>query len=380
MYNYIVTDMKKILALLLFVALSVSAYAEEKTAAKKTLDTDFKFSVLSYLHYSAEYQNDEFGANEFNVSRAYFTVKKKYNSFLSFRMTIDAYNGDDGIENRLKYLYAKFKLPSFFIFHKSNIEFGLVHTPWLDFEEHINYYRMQGKMYVETYKTFNSADLGGTFTTLLGGEIDKDYQKRVSKKYPGRYGSLQFGVYNGGGYHDLEINEKNKVFQARLTARPLPDIIPGFQLSGLIVRGQGELNEDTNVSPMYEVNMLMASYEHELFALTATYLDGRGNNVGSKIDSNGHAQTYDGYSFFGEYKGFGDWKIFGRYDTFNNDMSRLAPDAKDYAGIRIIGGIGYDFGNRNILLIDLDNFVPTHEDEAHPINTVIKLTMQVHMD
>jgi hypothetical protein len=50
MYNYIVTDMKKILALLLFVALSVSAYAEEKTAAKKTLDTDFKFSVLSYLH------------------------------------------------------------------------------------------------------------------------------------------------------------------------------------------------------------------------------------------------------------------------------------------------------------------------------------------
>jgi hypothetical protein len=374
--------MKKIFALLLFVAFSFNAFAEEKGEENKKLDNDFKFSVLSYLHYHALFEDSELKENKFSISRAYFTAKKKYNDILSFRMTFDVYDDDDGVELRLKYAYANFKLPDFSVFTKPNIEFGIAHTPWLDFEEHINYYRMQGYMFAEKNKTFNSADLGATFTTLLGGEIDKDYQNRVSKKYPGRYGSLQFGVYNGGGYHDLENLNENNIFQMRLTARPLPDIVPGFQLSGLIVRGNGEekiVKDTIKVNPQYNVNILMASYEHERFTLTAQYIDGKGNYKTSKYDIDGVAQPYNGYSLFGEYK-FGEhWKLMARYDSFDNDMNNMDADAHDYAGIWIIGGIGYDFGDRNILLIDVENWKPRNENHSLP-SIIGKLTMQIHLD
>ena len=102
---------------------------------------------------------------------------------------------------RLKYAYAKFHLPDWGVLTRPEVEVGMAHMPWLDFEEHINLYRMQDTMFMERNGLFNSADLGVTFLALLGGTLPDEYQKKVSKHYPGRWGSVSFGVYNGGGYH-----------------------------------------------------------------------------------------------------------------------------------------------------------------------------------
>ena len=37
----------------------------------------------------------------------------------------------------------------------SYAEFGLVHRPWLDFEQKVDQYRAQGKMYIEKSGIFN---------------------------------------------------------------------------------------------------------------------------------------------------------------------------------------------------------------------------------
>ena len=87
--------------------------------------------------------------------------------------------------------------PDFSLFSKPFIEFGLVHRPWLDFEEHINHYRVQGTMFLERNKIFNSADYGVTFVSNFGGEMGKEYKKRTNSSHLGKYGSIAVGIYNG---------------------------------------------------------------------------------------------------------------------------------------------------------------------------------------
>jgi hypothetical protein len=51
-------------------------------------------------------------------------------------ITLDEEGEDSGnIELRLKYLYLKAKMNSFLFFTNSYVELGVVHTPWIDFEQ-----------------------------------------------------------------------------------------------------------------------------------------------------------------------------------------------------------------------------------------------------
>ena len=245
---------------------------------------------------------------KFAIKRGYFRVTKGLMPWMDAHMTFDisqvSDNGsslDGSVAVRIKYAYAKFKLPDVAFFTKPFVEVGVVHMPWLDFEEHINWYRCQDTMFVERNKAFNSADFGVTFVSLLGGEIDKEYQKKVSDKYPGRYGSMSFGVYNGSGYHASEKNE-NKVFEGRLTVRPLPDIVPGLQFSYFGLTGKGNTDDE----PDWNVNLGMVSFEHEYVVLTGQYYEGKGNQKGDD------EHDKDGYSFFAEIKPIEKFSIIGR--------------------------------------------------------------------
>ncbi|MFC1477814.1 hypothetical protein ACFL6L_05040, partial [candidate division KSB1 bacterium] len=152
-------------------------------------------------------EDDSVDVSKFYAHRGYLNFKPKFSPTLSARMTPDITIDNIGdVKVRLKYLYMNFNLQSRSIFTKPFVEFGLVHRVWLDFEEHVNLYRMQGTMFLERNHLFNSADFGVTFVSLFGGEVDESYQDEVSSKYPGRYGSMAVGIYNGGGYHAKENN------------------------------------------------------------------------------------------------------------------------------------------------------------------------------
>jgi len=335
----------------------------------------FKFGLLWYLSYmSGEGSGvggtagDGIDHNKFAIKRGYFRVTKELMPWFDAHITLDTTQESvkdsklsDSIQVRVKYAYGKFKLPDFAFMTKPFIEAGVVHMPWLDFEEHINFYRCQDTMFVERNKAFNSADFGLTFVSLLGGEMNDEYKKSVNSNYPGRYGSMSLGIYNGSGYHASEKND-NKAIEGRLTIRPLPDIVPGLQLSYFGITGKG--NKDTD--PDWNVNLGMLSYEHEYVSLTGQYFSGKGNQAGDD------EHDKDGYSLFAEVKPMKKFTVFGRYDKFDPNT-----DADDDDNSRYIVGAAYhlDKLHKNMIVLDFDTV--KYEDSAKKDDKRIQLTLQV---
>ncbi len=285
-----------------------------------------EIGTLSYIDYSGGEEDDGDTYNRFTITRGYINIKKKLTPWLGFRVTPDVHLDEEGsFSLRLKYLYGEFKTPDLAFLTDIKSEVGLGHIPWLDFEEHINPYRVQGTMFIERASTFNSADLGVSILGNIGGQIGEEYQQKVSRYYPGRWGSWHIGVYNGAGYHSEEDNN-NKVPEWRISIRPLPDILPGLQghYFGLYGEGNKEALDDY---PDYRVDLGMLSYQNEWIILTGQYARTTGNNKGSLVvPDTDCALRAEGYSFFFNTKlPVLDRKLnwFARYDHFD-------PDRKDW--------------------------------------------------
>ncbi|HEB84594.1 MAG TPA: hypothetical protein ENI92_06285 [Bacteroidetes bacterium] len=323
---------------------------------------------LAYLSYQ---QTDRPASSRFTVKRAYIDVRANISSRFSVRITPDIYPDDDGTEYRLKYAYLRFEALDFAFFTGPTVEFGFVHTPWLDFEEHLNRYRLQDPMFLERAGLISSADHGVTFGALLGGRLDESYRERINSHFPGRYGSLMFGVYNGGGYSSLEVNE-DKTFQGRLTLRPLPGVVPGLQLSHLFITGRGNRTEPfttpaagiaVDKAPEYSLNALMLSLETHRLVLTGTAEAGAGNLAGtmfhdgpSTADYNtGEALVHQGTSLFAEVRLLPErtLSLWGRWDSFDPD-TRTGDD--DFQ--RWIGALAWWPDPAVLLLLDADLLVP----------------------
>jgi hypothetical protein len=312
----------------------------------------------------------------FAINRAYLTTRVKILPKLSGRITMDTSQDREGdgrgdMEVRLKYAYAKYDFGDWGRFTKVGLEGGIVHMVWLDFEEHIDHYRMRDKMFMERSGLFNSADFGLTLSGGIGEDLPEDYKENVSSSYAARWGSFAVGAYNGGGYHGEEANE-DKVLQGRLTIRPLPDVIPGFQLSGLVIYGEGNKEGEPRETPDWHTYNLMASYQFPNGTFTAQYVTGEGNQKGSwsEPERASVATDYDGLSLFGEYKVGPHWRFVGGFDDFDR-----MPGDGDMSFTRLHGGVGYDFGGRNILLFDLDR--TDWDDPARDSDFRFQTVMQV---
>lgn len=325
-----------------------------------------KIGALWYL----SYQNGSSGGTDFNrfvIKRGYINIEAKLSSFLSARITPDVVqlepSGD--VELRIKYAYAKLTGRDVGFITKPEVEFGVAHTPWLDFEEHVNDYRMQDTMFMERVGVFNSSDFGVTATGLLGGTLPEEYQKTVARPYPGRFGSFAIGVYNGGGYHAAEANT-NKVLEERLTVRPLPDQLSGFQLSYTGIDGKGNVASE----PDWSLRALMASYQHRLFVLTGTWMRAVGNQSGRAVDDSGVARRQGGWSVFAEAKVSPSWSLIARYDDFDPDRTVERNRQK-----RFIAGVAYRLFGGNILLVDYDRL--QFDQGGTPTNDRVQVTLQV---
>ncbi|MEW6002853.1 MAG: hypothetical protein AB1638_09445 [Nitrospirota bacterium] len=374
--------------LLLFAGSSIALAAEEKEVDQKDIEKvvkelkSIKFGLLWYLSYMSGEGKDVGGSagdgvdkNKFAIKRGYFRFTKGFMPWFDGHITFDVTQESikdsklsDSVQVRLKYIYGKFKLPDIGFLTKPNFEVGLAHIPWLDFEENLNFYRLQDTMFIERNGIFNSADFGVTFTSLLGGEMPEEYQKNVNSHYAGRFGSIQGGIYNGGGYHASEKNE-NKVLEGRVTIRPLPDVIPGLQLTYFGITGKG----NTDAEPDWTTNLAFGSFESEPIVLTGQYYWGKGQQNGS------NETKKDGYSFFTELKLYNMFKapmnrfsVIGRYDRFDPNT-----DQKDDENNRYIAGVAYylDKPHKNMFLVDYDHV--DYKASGKKDDKRVQLTLQV---
>jgi len=339
-----------------------------------------KICTTTYISYQrgSEYDGVPGETSDYSkatIKRGYLDIRKKVTPWLSFRMTPDVHQDETGdFKVRFKYLHAKFTWEDMGFLTQPHAELGIAHMPWLDFEEHVNRFRMQDTMFLERNGLFNSADVGLLIGSNFGGELSEEYQNTVADHYAGRWGSFQVGVYNGGGYHASEKND-DMVVEGRLTVRPLPDVVPGLQLSFLGIDGRGNV-ADTPLTdpPKWEVFNAMLSYESPRFVATAQIYDGKGNQKGTAVNPDGTARPQDGYSLFTEVRFTRDrkWSLFGRYDHFDIDSDDPKSDERD----RTILGLAWQFLKGSYWVLDLDRL--EHADPSIPTEDRIQLTLQVH--
>lgn len=344
-------------------------YGEPHKPPPAPAHDDVQLSTLLFLH-GVKGSKAGTDYSRFYVGRAYFTGKFKPEPWFSARVTMDAHQkSDDGDwAMRLKYAYGAFDFGDLGpVVSGANVEFGIAHTPWLDFEEHINRYRMQGTMFMERSGLFNSADLGVTVAGNLGSKLGDDYTKSVSKASPGTFGSFAVGVYNGGGYAAQEANE-NKTVEGRLTVRPLGPIFPNLQLSYFGIYGKG----NTDSAPPWRLNAGMVSFEHKYAVVTGTYAAGRGTQKGDQVkDDDG--RKFNGYSAFGELKlPWIDSSVFGRFDRFNWDGSGGQKPSD-----RVIVGAAYWFLHHNAIVVDWDWL--NEQESSKADQKEVKVTLQVEL-
>jgi hypothetical protein len=341
----------------------------------------FKPIGTFYVSYQAGRQyaglpNRTTNYDSFQLKRGYFGADVDITSHLTARFVSDVTLDSLGdVKLRAKYLYGKFHWKGNKTITSPYMEFGLTHMPWLDFEEAMNGFRMQDTMFLERNSIFNSADVGVMVGSDLGGSLSSDYKSKVNGHYAGKYGSWQAAVYNGGGYHSREQNT-NKVFEGRLSIRPVPGFLPGLQFTALGVLGKGNQPVIDGVDPPdWKVFNGMVSYESERFTFTGQGYFGTGNQAGTAVSLDGTAADQQGFSLFAAAhiptsRIGGKITILGRMDEFNsntqiyNDIKRL-----------YIAGVAWHFYKSNTWLFDYQR--TNHSISTIPGEDRAQLTLQV---
>jgi hypothetical protein len=227
----------------------------------------------------------------FNVGRAYINVTGQISHVVAFRVTPDivretgtgsSLNGS--YTYRLKYAYGQFNLDDW-LGRGTFARFGMQQTPWIDFIDSVYRYRFQGPTMEDREGILSSSDLGATFRYL----------------FPGNYGEVHGGLYNGDNYNRVEPNDQ-KALMVRATIRPLPS---SALLRGL--RATVFYDLDAYVKDAERRRGIVGvTYEHPYVNTGWNYLSttDQTRTVNPELDSHGYSiwatpKTPKGYGFEG---------------------------------------------------------------------------------
>jgi len=293
-----------------------------------------------FLDYSfGEKNGNNTHFNSFQVTRGYLNIREEIAPWLKVRMTPDLTLTDkDGNNVRLKFLFAEFLVPDAGPLTGTSVIAGLGITPFQDFEQTINIYRMQGGMFQERNNVVNISDVGLSLLGGFGGPLTKEEQERVGypSRYEGRYGTYHLGVYNGGGYKAPE-NNRNKAVEGRITIRPLPAAFPGLQFTYSGIFGKGNTNKNNN----WISHTAFVSCQMRYVVVTGQYVTSIGEQSGADQFSG------RGYSFFGDLRlpFYDRVSVILRYDRWDpgvafSTTTGVTPGS-NFKHNTSIGGLGY---------------------------------------
>jgi hypothetical protein len=173
-----------------------------------TIFTDFTYTDKPTI---ADADGNRVHQSQFNVARAYINVTGNLSHLVAFRITPDVTRESGtgsslagSLTFRLKYAFGQLNLDDW-LTHGSWVRLGVQQTPFIDFMEGIYRYRFQGNLFVEREGFMTSSDFA------LSSHVN----------FPGNYGDVHAGFYNGDGFTRAEPNDQ-KAFQIRGTLRPFP--------------------------------------------------------------------------------------------------------------------------------------------------------------
>jgi hypothetical protein len=352
-------NVRPVLAALLCGAITTAALAQVTPAAGVTPPDDnptFKVGATIFADYTYQQSPETTDADKnnvnvssFNVSRAYINVTGSLNHLISYRITPDisretgsgsSLSGSQTF--RLKYAFAQLNLDDWAT-HGTWLRLGVQQTPYVDYTEGIYRYRFQGTIFAEREGLISSADAG------FSGHYN----------FPGNYGDVHAGVYNGENYNKAETNDQ-KAFQLRATVRPLPlgGIWKGLRITAF-------LDTDHYVQDAKRRRFIgQATFEHPLANVGFDYVRNADRTSVSTAEVDGK-----GYSVWATPRfGASGFEMLLRHDDFKPSAAAGSQKRK-----RDIAGLAYWMPNLNkvtaALMLDYDSlkqsgFAPSRANDT----------------
>ena len=300
---------------------------------------------VAYAQYQYQLKDSANHINNFDVTRAYINVIGKFAYGIGTRVTADIFRSTDGsLSYRLKYAYATWTP------EKSALTFklGQMHTPWLDWEEHLWDYRMQGQMAVERGGYMSSSDFGAGVDGNWG--FDKV--------------NMQLGVYNGENYNKAP-GDQRKDLMGRVSVR-LAGTDEGGRDGGLRLTGYGQVGKP-NGGGTRQRYIGMLSYRSKVVTLAAELASTKDSVIpavttpptAATPEKSGRVVSVFGVLRIPKSK----FSIIGRVDATDPNTS-----VDNDRQTRVIAGLSYTMSSNLRVMLDLDNVsyqtTPTPAQEA----------------
>lgn len=281
-----------------------------------------------YAQYLYQLSDTANHVNSFDVTRAYLNVNGRFSDGLATRVTGDVYrNADGSAAYRLKYAYAAYTPNA----GPLTFKLGLIHTAWLDWEEALWDYRMQGSMPLERN----------------GGYISSaDFGAGVDGRWAGERVDLQLAVVNGENYNRPE-GDRRKDLQGRVSVR-LANSDDGGRVGGLRLTAYGQLGKPTTGGTRNRF-LGMLSYKSSQVTLAGQAAIMR-DAVGTLAPPSVRGRLFAAY---GVYRIPGSRAaILARVDVVDPNT-----DVTDNGFTRVIAGASYQLTPNLRLLADLDHLI-----------------------
>lgn len=264
--------------------------------------------------------------NNFEVTRAYINVIGRFGHGITTRVTPDVYRVADGsLAYRLKYAFVTWTPDSGAITFK----LGMLNTPYVEWEEQLWDYRMQGTIALDRSGYLSSSDLGFLVDGSWGGE-------KVT---------MSAGVINGENYN-RPLGDKGKDLAGRVSVRLLASDDPG-RTSGLRLTGYGHVGKPTGGGTRQRYVGVL-SYRSKMLTLAGELAATKDSALTTPVTAERKGRVI---TSFGVLRVPPSYKLqfIGRLDSIDPNTS-----ADDDRATRFIVGVGYQLTPNLRLLADLD--------------------------
>ena len=304
--------------------LAVATFAVSATAlAAQNAPQAPPVTVGGVVYTQYQYTDAAVHTNTFDVTRAYVNVLGRFSNGITTRLTTDIIpSAATNQVIRLKYAFAAWTPTGSSLTYK----LGMIHTPWVDFEETLWDYRMQGTIAVDRNP------IGGP-STMTAADIGVG----VDGHWNGERINGQFVIVNGEGYSG-GTGDFRKDVEARVSVRVQPTN-DNSRVGGLRVSGYAGIGKVTGTGADRNRYLGMLSYRTLQYTLAGEFVSVKNGAVTGSI-----------ISAFGVYHlTRSKAAVIARVDIVDPDKN-----VGNNKNTRIIAGASYQLSPNVRLLADLD--------------------------
>ena len=283
---------------------------------------------VAYAQFNYQLSDTANHTNAFDVTRAYVNVMGKFGGGVGTRVTGDIYRNTDGsLAYRLKYAYVTWTPEG----SPLTFKLGQMHTAWVDWEESLWNYRMQGAVAVDRNGYMSSSDFGAG----VDGNFNHDQF------------NFQAGIYNGENYNKA-TGDQRKDLQARASYRLLATD-DGSRVGGLRLTGYAQIGKPTTGGQRNRL-LGMLSYRSNDITLAAEYVAATDSTTGPAAVAQRKGRVISAYGVF--HVPSTRFSVLGRVDAVDPNTASASTGDKQ---TRLIVGAAYHLSPNLRLLVDVDH-------------------------